>query len=123
MTGLSLEDLMMLRDHEEPKKNTILPEAALMELDANFKDFVYEPGVCRFNVGDTVIPKANGLVRRSDELPRRVVAVRPDADYSFDGEPGSAGYGIRSDIRVLCFHNESMIAFWTESSYYELYKG
>lgn len=107
---------------DEPPRTTILPEAALMEIQAAAPHFLVgaQP---RFAVGDLVIPKPNGLIKRDDELPRIVVAVRPDAEHDFSTDPRSPHFGMRYDIRVLGYNNDCLIAFWCESAYYEAYQG
>ena len=73
-----------------------------------------------FAVGDIVTPRKGTSIMDPGEA-HIVITVRDlDAhDFAFDGQPCSANYGKRLDLRVLRWSDGRFVPFWVESAEFE----
>lgn len=107
----------------EKEDVTILPSAQVEELMAYAEE--YRAG-CAFKHGDIVTPKKNSGVKGTG-LPHVVLEVleEPVRLWGHDepSQTGSALFGRRVDIRVVCYvDNDHVAAFWSESYQYEYWR-
>lgn len=108
-----MEALARASREEDDERPRILPEAAIMRLkEAAGRYAAGNP----FKVGDIITPRPDASVRGAGR-PHVVIATRSDPQPVWTNEPGSNGYGICCDIRVLCFarHSDDVVAHWCES--------
>lgn len=100
-------------------KNPQLPEAALETLK-EFQERYDRP--IPFVVGDLVHPRTDSNYRRTG-LPELVLEVDGSRRVHWVGEPGSAGFGGRFDMRIATLVDGTIATFWVESCHYEAWPG
>ena len=88
------------------------------------ESFARYTGPCPYKPGDFVTPRS-GLNVHGDGTPCIVLEVRAEPEPAFTAsEPRdlcSSHYGMRADMRVLCFSGVEQTAYWVESYAYECF--